>query len=188
MNETTFIGKITKSHGLKGEVMFVLDDNSIRFSNQIKLLLLAKKNAIAVPYFIQSFQIRPTGILIKFESINSPNEAKSIVHTDVFSEEKYLEKKENEIESENYSNPKYTGFELHDKNFGIVGKIKMTLNFPGQTVFSIEHSAGAEILLPANKTMIEKISEKEKIIYYNAPEGLIEMYISIKKTKTTNQK
>ena len=73
------------------------------------------------------------------------------------------------------------GFMATDKSFGEIGLITEVLDFPHQTILQIRHGEN-DILIPAKEEFIISINRDGKIIELNAPEGLIDIYITKKET------
>ncbi|MBC7862517.1 MAG: 16S rRNA processing protein RimM [Bacteroidia bacterium] len=172
MSEHIFIGKLKKIHGLKGELYLELKEEAEIDFEEIKFLLLAEKNASPVPFFTSYLLPHSTGYLVKFENVNSQADAKQFLNRDVFAEDIFIlqDEEENDLFS-------LQGYLVHDKLFGEVGKISSVLEMPGQLIFTVVHSSGKEILLPANEKMILSIDKINSVIEYEAPEGLIELYL-----------
>ncbi len=63
-----------------------------------------------------------------------------------------------------------------DKNFGEVGKIERIEEMPGNDMFVVKRGE-KEVLLPVVEDLIIEIDDELKTITYNAPEGLIEIYL-----------
>jgi 16S rRNA processing protein RimM len=174
MSETVFIGKLKKVHGLKGEVMIQLDAAIELDTSKIKFFLLAEKFGAPVPFFFTSLLPHGDNLLVHFENINSPADAKKLMNRDVHVNEDAVISHETEDTFQDL-----VDFDVEDKNFGSVGKINSVLQMPSQIIFSITHASGKEILLPATEEFIAEIDEEKKILRYEAPAGLIELYLGL---------
>jgi 16S rRNA processing protein RimM len=67
------------------------------------------------------------------------------------------------------------GYTIEDKNFGEVGKIVGVNDTTAQALFEVENN-GKEILIPMNDEFIIKVDRKNKTIFVETPEGLIDLY------------
>src|SRR5690242_9926636 len=70
------IGLVLKPHGLKGEVTISIDADAPDVS-ELESLFLEKDNRL-IPYFIESISVRDAKAFVKFEDVNTPEEAKAI--------------------------------------------------------------------------------------------------------------
>ena len=70
------VGYVLKPHGLKGEVTISLEADAPDFS-EVESIFLEKDNRL-VPYFIESISIRDTKAFVKFEEVDSMDDAQAI--------------------------------------------------------------------------------------------------------------
>jgi 16S rRNA processing protein RimM len=69
------------------------------------------------------------------------------------------------------------GYEVIDKAFGHLGTISQIIEYPNQAVMQIFHN-GHEVLIPVFGNIIKEVDRAKQLIYIEAPEGLIDIYIS----------
>jgi 16S rRNA processing protein RimM len=84
--------------------------------------------------------------------------------------------KEHVIIVEGNDDSEYVGYELIDNIKGSLGKVIRIEEMPASDVFIVIYKE-KEIILPITDDFIEEINETTKIIKYNAPEGLIDLYL-----------
>lgn len=168
-SEVFKIGKLTKPHGIKGEISFAFDNDV--FDRVDCPYLICDIDGILVPFFIQEYRFKgKETALILFEDINNENKAQRLVGLDVYFPRKYYEEEEeSDIE---YSWNFFIGFSVIDKAHGTLGKIEEIDEKTINTLFLIKNGT-EELIIPATEAFIEKIDAKKKIIYLNLPEGLI---------------
>ena len=70
------------------------------------------------------------------------------------------------------------GYKLVDETYGEVGFISDVLEYPTQAVIQVMKD-GKEILIPIHDDIIRKVDKKSKVLNVKAPEGLIDMYLSV---------
>jgi len=75
------IGYVAKTHGLKGEVTLVITE-AIDLE-AIETVFLDIRNTL-VPYFITSFSDRQDKVFIKFEDVNTPEQAAGLKGASVY--------------------------------------------------------------------------------------------------------
>jgi 16S rRNA processing protein RimM len=79
-------------------------------------------------------------------------------------------------DEENYS--EFIGYSIIDSIHGNIGNIIEVDEKTENVIIKIMHPTGKEIILPFNDDFIIEIDDDLKIIEFNSPEGLVEMYIS----------
>ena len=64
------VGKLTKTHGLKGEMAIWLDVDYPEEYEDLESILVEMKGEL-IPYFVEQIQIRANKSIIKFEDVDS---------------------------------------------------------------------------------------------------------------------
>ena len=159
------IGYFSKTHGIKGHLIF---KNEADFYKEELTALFVEINGSKAPYFISDLKESDKGFIILLEEINEIGKAKLLTGKKVFIEKKFIIEQDEETE--------WIGYELIDKNFGSLGNITGVSDNGVQLLISIIYK-GKEIILPFAEEFIEKINKKAKKIRFNAPEGLIDVYL-----------
>jgi 16S rRNA processing protein RimM len=164
------VGKLTKTHGIKGEISIQLTNEFIYISDFS--YIVCKIDGIFVPFFIE--EVRPktnTTYLLKLENINSETEAGELTGSLVFLPKEML----GDDFPEELTWKSFIGFLLTDKNSGFSGEITDVDDSTDNILFSVKNETGEEILLPANEDFIVDFNEKEKVMTVMLPEGLIDL-------------
>ena len=168
--ETREIGYISKVHGLKGQIILRVNEDLDIDSEKIKSLFLNINNS-QVPYFVEECRPNNVGYIIKLEGITSVDESKKMVAKKVFVLTDIV------IENENSLN-EFIGYQVIDKEKGNLGVITYIDDKTDNVVAQINHPSGKEIMLPFNDDLIEEIDDDARTISFNAPQGLIDMYLN----------
>jgi 16S rRNA processing protein RimM len=168
-----FLGKITKTHGLKGEVIIWLDvDHPDLYAEMDSILLLIKDEL--VPYFIEQIQIRGKKSILKLEDVNSIEETAEVLNKDVYLPLAVLPTFE---DTSRFYYHEIIGFQLkEEKNGEIYGKITHVYEGAGQDLIAFEKE-GKEILIPISDDIVKTIDRTSEILLVNLPEGLIDIYL-----------
>lgn len=163
------IGTLGKTHGLKGELKFKIEEEYIDDFNEVDVLFLQIKGHFA-PYFIES--IRSSSI-IKFEDTNTKEAAKLIQNQPLFLKEDNITVAAADILEELlYQHLK--GFKMIDDLLGDLGTIQAVEAYPQQEMAIINIDKN-EFLIPLNEFIISKIDLDNQIVLVNLPEGLLEI-------------
>ncbi len=167
-----YLGKIVKKYSFKGEVLVKLDTDEPELYGDLDALFLDLRNSL-VPFFIESSQFHKSELLrVKFEEVDSEEDADSILKCDVYLPLQFLPK----LEDDKFYFHEIIGYSVEDVNFGKVGIIKAINDSTAQSLFEIDRD-GIEILIPMNDAFIKKVDKKKKSILVETPEGLIDLYL-----------
>lgn len=163
------IGKLTKAHGLNGEMNFQFtDDVWDRIESDY---LICEVDGILVPFFLEEYRFRSDSTaLVKFEDLESAEAVRFLVNSEVFLEKKYQEELDEDEVSLNY----FIGFKMvgEDKEIGTIIDIDdNTENW----LFIVERPNGDEVMIPAHEEFIAEIKQEEKIMVMDLPLGLLEL-------------
>lgn len=168
--DTYKIGQIGKPHGLKGEVIFNFTDDI--FDRVDCPYLICEVEGILVPFFLEEYRFKTdSSALLKFDGIDSVEDSRQIVGSDVFFENKFIEESDEEEVSLSY----FVGFNAIDSEGNAIGEIVDIDDNTENWLFVVEDSEGKEILIPAHEEFIIDINHKKKTIEMDLPEGLLEL-------------
>lgn len=157
------IGYFSKPHGLKGHLILF---TSLDFDENMNVVFIESKGSQA-PFFIEEMTEFNKGFLVKLEGINEVNAASALKNKEVLADEKYI------IKEDSFE---YAGYILIDKTKGEVGEIKGIEGGDTNPLLIVEVN-GKEVLLPFMEELITKVIKTKKQLLYDAPEGLIDMYL-----------
>ncbi|MCQ2322494.1 MAG: ribosome maturation factor RimM [Bacteroidales bacterium] len=168
-----FFGKVTKTHGLKGEVTIKLDvANPLDFKN-INYVMM-DINGDIVPFFIESSKMVGDKMFVLFQDVKTMEQAVSFLGNAVYLPNEMLP----ELDDNDFYFKDIVGYKLVDETYGEVGFISDVLEYPTQAVIQVMKD-GKEILIPIHDDIIRKVDKKSKVLNVKAPEGLIDMYLSV---------
>ncbi len=165
------IGFITKTRGVKGELVIELND--VNLFNNIKESLFVEIDGLMVPFFIESKKnLQTNKISVKLQHIDNQTKAIEFIDYNVFIPQQDIDTSENDI-----SPSLLIGFNVTDKNYGDIGIIEDFIDNKNNPLIAINHNNN-EILLPFNQDFILSIDTENKILNIESPEGLINLYIN----------
>jgi 16S rRNA processing protein RimM len=166
-----YLGKIVKKYSFKGEVLAKLDTDQPELYENLDAIFIELRNNL-VPFFVESSQLHKSELLrLKFEDVNTEADADSIMKSGLYLPLNLLPK----LEGNKFYFHEVIGYTIEDKNFGEVGKIVGVNDTTAQALFEVENN-GKEILIPMNDEFIIKVDRKNKTIFVETPEGLIDLY------------
>ena len=161
-----FLGYISRKHGYKGDVNIKLETPA-KYKELAHMFI--ELNEGLVPFFIDSFRLKKENIaLVKFEDVNSEEDAQALVGKEVFLPLEYIdENQKNKLAA-------LIGFEVIDSKHGNIGKVSDILDNTAQELFQIENEE-REFLIPITDKYIQKI--EKNTIYLQTPKGLIDLFL-----------
>lgn len=174
------IGKLTKAHGLKGEMNFMFtDDVWDRVESEY---LICEVDGILVPFFLEEYRFRSESTaLVKFEDLDSADSVQFLVNSEVYFEKKYQEELDEDEVSLNY----FIGFKMveeiqpsHDAEnveYSTIGTITDIDDNTENWLFIVERPDGSEVMIPAHEEFIAEIKKEEKIMVMDLPLGLLDL-------------
>ncbi|MBS1682991.1 MAG: 16S rRNA processing protein RimM [Bacteroidetes bacterium] len=161
------IGYVSKTHGLKGEVTVVFENT---IETQGLNSLFVDFNGSLVPYFIETLSDRGDKSFVKFESVNSINDA-ALFKGKIL----YLPKaSRSKLKRGQFYDDEVIGFSVVDVTLGDIGIVTAVENPGVNPLLVISHSQ-KEILVPIDSPFIKSVNRSQKTIKLNLPEGYLEV-------------
>lgn len=151
--------KVAKSYGDKGDVVINLspsDPKDINFEGPVFIYF----DGLPVPFFIESCQAKGGRYILKFENIDTFEEAEEIVGKEIFFD----------IDEDQDSELPIIGMEVYDSNNTLIGVISDYTNASGNEYIAVIYE-GEEVLLPLHDDLILEWGEDHIIL--EIPAGLL---------------
>lgn len=168
--QTFYIGYITKTRGLKGELQLFFEfEGYLDLDFDVVFLEIDKK---LVPFFVDTIKVQKNSTAyINFEDVEHIDQAQPLVRKKVYlSNDKMPERDPNDFR---YSD--LVGFLVIDEAEGELGEITQVQELPQQFVATVDFN-GTELLFPLSEDFIVGMDGEEQVIVVNLPEGLIDLY------------
>jgi len=172
MEDYITIGKTQKPFGLEGEIRFYIEDQYLEDFDAADVVFL-KIMGKPLPYFIESVRAQKSP-LVKFEDVNTPEEAKLITSCEIMMQASALRSDKEEEEEEEMEYAGLVGFEVIEQSRGAIGKVKEIEEYPEQIMALVEFE-GKEVLIPLNEHFIQRVEEEQKKLFLDLPEGLLDI-------------
>ncbi len=172
-NDCFFFGKITKTHGLKGEITVKLDVANPEDFKDLRYLLIEDRGNL-IPYFIENQKINGDKMIVQLQDVKKVEQAVTFMGKAVFLPNEFMP----ELDEDDFYYKEIIGFKMIDVLKGEIGEISDVLEYPTQAVIQVMKD-GKEILIPIHDDIIQKVNKKAKTLTVKAPEGLIDMYLNM---------
>jgi len=163
------LGWILKPHGLKGEVTVMLDQDAPEDLSSIESVFIEQNNRLA-PYFIQKVSDQGKKAFIKFEDVDSAEDAGKICKQSIYIE-RSLRPKSGKGE---FYNDEVVNFEVYDQEQGRLGNIREVMQAGPNRLLVVTHN-DREILIPVQGPFITSVNKTKKRISVNLPEGFLDI-------------
>lgn len=166
-----YVGKIVKTHGLKGEVTLRIDNEQFDEIEELNYFLLDINDKL-IPYFVENITFHSNKSFVLFQDLKTLEAANQLVGISAYLPLDLLPEKDG---NEFYSH-EVVDFLVIDEEKGELGKVQEIIEYPTQSLIQIVIN-GKEVLIPIHDDIIQDVNREEKKIYIKAPNGLIDMYL-----------
>lgn len=158
------IGRLGKTHGVRGEISFLFDDDV--FDRVDADYLILEIDGILVPFFIEEYRFKTdSNALMKFDGIDTQERARELTGCDVWFPRALAESDEDGI-----SWAAIVGFDIIESESGkTVGRIASVDDSTINILFCLEDGR----LIPASEELIIAIDQQARTITMQLPEGLL---------------
>ena len=163
-------GKISKPHGLQGEVHIILNPavaQELKSGNPLFIDMDGQR----VPFFMETVDlVSDDQAIVKVEFINSVEEARKVSGHGV-----YLDIQDASTVVDPPGDPlELIAYKVFDQRMGEIGEVSDHIPNEMNPVWVINWS-GREIMIPATEAFIQKVDHKNKVLYLDLPEGIMEL-------------
>ena len=171
MNSYFKIGKLAATFGLEGQMILQHSLGKKTSLKGLENIFIEDKKDSFLPYFILLSKMKnDKEVYVKIEGITSKEEARPLIKKEVWLSEKDFKKF-----SANASPISLLGLTIVDKNIEL-GEITEVIEQPHQLLCKILLN-DKEALIPVHEGSLEKIDRKNKKLFVNLPDGLLEVYL-----------
>ena len=160
------IGKLGKTHGVKGEISFLFDDDV--FDRVDADYLILKIDGILVPFFIEEYRFKSdSNALMKFEGIDTQEQARDLTGTDV-----YFPRSLADSDDGTLTWSVLVGFDIIDADSGrTVGRIASVDDSTLNILFCLDDGR----LIPASEDLIIAVDQQARSLTMHIPASLLEL-------------
>lgn len=169
------MGRLTKIHGLKGEINFVFTNDA--WDEVEAEYLIVETDGLLVPFFLEEYRFKnDEEAFVKFKRIDTDKQAEELVGCTVYLERKqlpddYMQKKAEEGE---VGIDFYVGYTIQTDGTTI-GVIDGVDDSTANVLFSVATPVGGNLIIPASDDYIVEIDDEQKVMVMDLPEGLLDL-------------
>ena len=163
------IGTVVSKHGYKGDIKISVSSNNLDTFPDLKYLFIDLDGCF-IPFTIDNVSSFSKNVLIvKLKEIRSEDEVDEVIHKNIYADSTEME---SNIGSGFFYNDLINFDVITDyKKIGRIDNINSKLPQP---VFEIIYDS-RKVLIPIHEDLIKKIDKKNRIIYLDIPNGLLEI-------------
>jgi len=167
--EFILLGKITKAHGLRGEVkIFTYSGHPENFDGYSEIVLVDGSAKLSRQFGVKKSRVHGKTAIVQLTSITTRSEAEAIEGRGVLLSKKHLP----DAGEDEYYWHQYVGKLVVDTNGDGLGRVQALFNNGAQDVLVVNGHRG-EILIPVTREIIVQVTDETLIA--DPPPGLIEL-------------
>ncbi|HJN64370.1 MAG TPA: ribosome maturation factor RimM [Flavobacteriales bacterium] len=164
------VGTVFKLHGYKGDVN-IYNEVDVPFDFNTLDYFLIEQNSELIPFFIDRARpTKPNVILVKFEDVDSEEEAKKILKRKIFLPKEFF----SETDDNDISKKQLIGFLVIDIKMGELGKITFINSKTAQQLIYV-HKDGNEFCFPWHEKFVKNIDAKKGIMEVEIPKEFLDL-------------
>ena len=165
------LGKVVKTHGLKGELSIYLDVDVPEEYEELDSLLVEREGQL-VPYFVEALNLQGQRAIVKLEDVNDITAASELVGCPLWLTLDNLP----ELDDDQFYYHEIVGFQVVDEEKGPIGPIVSVATLPHQDLLVVDHQSH-EVLIPITDAIVLGHDAEAKRLNVRLPEGLLDVYL-----------
>ncbi|MBN1598574.1 MAG: 16S rRNA processing protein RimM [Bacteroidales bacterium] len=166
LKDCLLLGTITKTHGVKGQVVLKLNNLCFDDIKEMETVFIII-DGLPVPFFVSEYiKKNHDSLIIKFDDINMEEDARELSECNVYIKSTLISSKTINPET----SEKLIGYKVIDNKLGLLGTLNDILDIQLNPLFRIVN-INKEILLPIQPEFILSIDDDQKIILVETPSG-----------------
>jgi 16S rRNA processing protein RimM len=166
-NNLVFIGKITRPHGVHGELKLLEGLASSGAWRQAPELWLGADRHTAQPWKVARVRGAGKFAIVDFVDVSGMKPAKALCGKQVFVQRKYLPA----ADEDSYYPDDLIGFSVEDKGGRTIGKVVEIFDNGAHEVYTIV-AKERQVMLPAVPNVVIRIDFENRLIVVDPPAGI----------------
>ena len=168
------LGYVIKTHGLDGEVSILLDVDIPDDYHALESVFVAVQGTeTLVPFFLEHIVIQQNKALVKFEDVDSIEQAEPLVKAGLYLPLTSLPA----LSEDQYYYHEIVGFTVEDEQQGTLGAVQDVYESTGQDMIVMQYQE-KEVFIPINDDVVLRVDKAQSVVHVKLPEGLLDVYLS----------
>jgi len=173
INDFIILGKLSRCNRKTGELTLAFEGPEQEPLPEFGMLFIEIDGGL-VPFFISAIRSKSRdNCLVLFEDYSDPEKARQLVGNRVFLSQDQV----GELSENQFYPGEIIGYEVIDEMHGSIGLVEQVLENLQQEILQIRFRK-KEILIPLVEVIFKKINRRQKKLFINAPDGLIDLYLN----------
>ena len=169
--DLVLLGKITKPHGIRGEVkVYPYSGDPENLLHYSSVLIAAGEDADLVPYTIERARVQKNSVLLQLENCSTRNDAEELVDCQLYVHEDELP----EPDQDEFYLRDLEGKQMVTEQGQVIGRVTGILTGAGQDLARVKDGT-QEYLIPLIPEFLVAIDENE--VRVSLPPGLLEINV-----------
>ncbi|NLM10034.1 MAG: 16S rRNA processing protein RimM [Clostridiaceae bacterium] len=169
MVEYLTVGKITNTHGVRGEMKVIPATSDISRFDYLKIVWVEKDDKLT-EYFVEKVRYHKNFVLVKLHGIDTMDKAAEFKNCYL----KVDRRNARPLDEYEYFIADLIGCEVYEQDV-LLGKITNVLQTGSNDVYVVNGDKYRELLIPALKHVVLNIDIENRKIQVILPEGLIDL-------------
>ena len=166
-----YLGRITKAHGLKGEIQCYFDVNDQMDYVGLDAFFVEFNNGL-MPLFIEKINLKKPGkVIVRLEDHSSIDDIDYLISKGLYLPNASLP----ELNDDQFYYHEIKGFRVIDEREGDIGPITDVLEYSSQPLIQVDFN-GNELLFPISDEVIANVDKENKVMNVKLTEGLLDIY------------
>ncbi|WP_423129913.1 ribosome maturation factor RimM [Gaoshiqia sp. Z1-71] len=165
------IGYLQKTHGVRGELVLILDPGFADSLEEEPTLFL-EIDGLLVPFFLKADGVRfrsNESALLQFDWVDDENQARRLIGLPVFiGKDDWLNEEEDVLFHQ------LVGYKFFDSKLGFIGLIEQVDDYSGNLIFQLDYK-GKEVLVPFSDDFLIRFDEENQEIELDCPDGIFDL-------------
>lgn len=168
-DDLVLLGKVTKPHGIRGEVkVYPYSGEPENFIQYSRVLLSSSNNADPVEYRIKRARVQKNLVLLQLEGCDNRNDAEALVQSQLYVHEDELP----EPDKDEFYLRDLEGKQVVTEQGQLIGRVSAILSNAGQDLVQVTDGKN-EYVIPLVPEFLVSIDENE--VRVTLPPGLLEI-------------
>ena len=163
------VGRVTRAHGLKGELKFHLFVYGEQVVRGFRRVLLGDEPGQEKEFQIESIRGKGAPFIIKFKGVNSVDEVKPLMGQTVYAAADDFKR----LPEGKFYWFEVEGLSVYDEERKFYGTIEELIQTGSNDVYVVREG-NKELLLPVIDSVVKSVDLKNRKLIFHAIEGLVE--------------
>lgn len=167
------LGKILRTHGVKGDVVVFIDaDDPMRYRKMKKLMIEINDELVQFNADRVSIKEGEQTAIIHIDGVNDMHAAEQLLKKNLYQPLSMLRK----LKGNAFYFHEIMGYKVDDKSLGELGTVSNVHDLPQHPVIAMMYKE-KEVLIPLSIECFIELDRENRKIFVQLPDGLLDVYL-----------